>query len=388
MKTKTLLSILCSIFILWSCEQDSSLSTLGGDLSKSENEMVNKALVSNYGNTSSPRDILYNVSFDRSTGWFTLFYLPSDVYSLLLGNNSTGGETGNGQNTKGKPGIIAYPIPAEKTPPTEQTLNYILDIYVTDDNKILYPPVLLPYYHNSNETLVNFDTGTGEQTEQHFERNQYSDIFYNAKECDFIIMKSNSGRIDNIKYSNKKLETVTPTQEQEETTENTVFYTIKDDKMYFHIDPSSAIFTNGVLEVDKGTFHIATYKTEWSEPVCSGGSKIIPIVTYDINITLKLIKGNPPLNSETDENITLPVNRLYNIFVSEQIIHIIPLENTNYLIIPDQKAFYNSAYYINQDGSISILNSSGKQIAKYPDSYKLVIADEECKVMEIEGIPL
>lgn len=384
MKTKTLLSILCSAFILWSCEQNSSLSMLEGDLSISENEMVNKALVSNYSNTSGSRDILYNVSFDRNTGWFTLFYLPSDVYSLLFGNNGTGGETGSGQNTKGKPGIIAYPIPAEETPPAEQTLNYILDIYVTDDNKILYPPVLLPYYHNSKETPVNFDTGTGEQTEQHFERNQYSDIFYNARRCDLIIMKSNPERADKIKYSKNKL----VTEKQEETTENTVFYIIKDDKMYFHIDPSSAIFINGVLEVDKGTFHIATYKTEWSEPVCSGGLKIIPIITYDINITLKLIKGDPPINPESDENITLPVNRLYNIFVSEQVIHIIPLENTNHLIIPDQKAFYNSAYYINQDGSISILNSSGKQIAKYPDSYKLVIADEECKVMEIGGIPL
>ena len=269
-------------------------------------------------------------------------------------------------------------------------MNYKLDIYITDENKILYPPVLLPYYHNATGIPIRFETGEEEQTEQYFDRNQYSEIFYNAKMADFFIMESDPERADKIKYSNDKLTISNPEEGEEETTESTVFYIIKDDKMYFHIDPSSAIFTKGVLEVDKGTFHIATYKTEWTKPVCSGGLYIIPIVTYDINVSLKLIKGNPFANSNEDDNIILPVSKLYNIFVSGQSIQIMPLENNNYFQINDEdsKTFFNSAYYINQDGTISILNSDGLQIAKYPNYYTLIRVEEEGKVLDIGGILL
>lgn len=388
MKTKTFLLTLCSVFIIWGCEQDSSLSSLGGD-SKLKNEIANKALVASSGSTSNSRDILYHIHFDNATGRFILIYLPSDAYALLFGGTSGGEPGGSGNSNKGT-GTIAFPLPAESTPPTEQTLNYILDIYVTDENKILYPPVLLPYYHNATGMPVRFETGEEEQTEQYFDRNQYSDIFYNAKRSDFVIMKSEPERADKIKYSNDKLVISNPAEGQEETTESTVFYIIKDDKMYFHIDPSSAIFTKGVLEVDKGTFHIVTYKTEWTEPVCSGGFYIIPIVTYRINVTLKLIKGDPFANSGTDDNIVLPVSKLYNIFVSGQSIQIMPLENNNYFLTnnEDSKTFFNSAYYINQDGTISILNSDGIQIAKYPSYYTLIRIEEENKVLDIGGIPL
>lgn len=388
MKTKTFLLTLCSVFIIWGCEQDSSLSSLGGD-SKLKNEIANKALVASSGSTSNSRDILYHIYFDNATGRFILIYLPSDAYALLFGGTSGGEPGGSGNSNKGS-GTIAFPIPAESTPPTDQTLNYILDIYVTDENKILYPPVILPYYHNATGIPIGFETGEEDQTEQYFDRNQYSDIFYNAKRSDFVIMKSEPARADKIKYSNDKLVISNPAEGEEETTESTVFYVIKDDKMYFHIDPSSAIFTKGVLEVDKGTFHIATYKTEWTKPVDSGGLYIIPIITYKINVTLKLIKGNPPVNSETDDNIVLPVSKLYNIFVSGQSIQIMPLENNNYFQIDDEdsRTFFNSAYYINQDGTISILNSDGIQIAKYPSYYTLIKIEEENKVLDIGGIPL
>lgn len=388
MKTKTFLLTLCSVFIIWSCEQDSSWSSLGGN-SKLENEIADKALVTNSGSTSNSRDILYQIYFDPVTGRFILIYLPSHVYSLLFGGITGDDPSISGNSNKGS-GTIDFPLPAESTPPTDLTLNYTLDIYVTNENKILYPPVLLPYYHNATGMPVRFETGEEEQTEQYFDRNQYSDIFYNAKRSDFVIMKSEPERADKIKYSNDKLVISNPAEGQEETTESTVFYIIKDDQMYFHIDPSSAIFTKGVLEVDKGTFHIVTYKTEWTKPVCSGGFYIIPIVTYRINVTLKLVKGDPFANSGTDDNIVLPVSKLYNIFVSGQSIQIMPLENNNYFQIDDEdsRTFFNSAYYINQDGTISILNSDGIQITKYPSYYTLIRIEEENKVLDIGGIPL
>lgn len=388
MKTKTFLLTLCSVFIIWGCEQDSTLSSLGGD-SKLEHEITDKTLGASSGSASNSRDILYHIYFDSTTGQFILIYLPSDVYSLLFGGLA-GDEPGKSGNSNKGSGTIHFPIPAESTPPTEQTLNYKLDIYITDENKILYPPVLLPYYHNATGIPIRFETGEEEQTEQYFDRNQYSEIFYNAKMADFFIMESDPERADKIKYSNDKLTISNPEEGEEETTESTVFYIIKDDKMYFHIDPSSAIFTKGVLEVDKGTFHIATYKTEWTKPVCSGGLYIIPIVTYDINVSLKLIKGNPFANSNEDDNIILPVSKLYNIFVSGQSIQIMPLENNNYFQINDEdsKTFFNSAYYINQDGTISILNSDGLQIAKYPNYYTLIRVEEEGKVLDIGGILL
>lgn len=67
-----------------------------------------------------------------------------------------------------------------------------------------------------------------------------------------------------------------------------------------------------------------------------------------------------------------------------------PLENNNYFQIDDEdsRTFLNSAYYINQDGTISILNSNGIQIAKYPSYYALIKIEEENKVLDIGGIPL
>lgn len=67
-----------------------------------------------------------------------------------------------------------------------------------------------------------------------------------------------------------------------------------------------------------------------------------------------------------------------------------PLENNNYFQITDEKSmtFLNSAHYINQDGTISILNSDGLQIAKYPNYYTLIKVEEEGKVLDIGGILL
>ena len=74
MKTKTFLLTLCSVFIIWSCEQDSSLSSLGGN-SKLENEIADKALVANSGSTSNSRDILYHIHFCQSTVPFAPLHL-------------------------------------------------------------------------------------------------------------------------------------------------------------------------------------------------------------------------------------------------------------------------------------------------------------------------
>lgn len=108
MKTKTFLLTLCSVFIIWSCEQDSSLSSLGGN-SKLENEIADKALVANSGSTSNSRDILYHIHFDNATGRFILIYLPSDAYALLFGGTSGGEPGGSGNSNKGT-GTIAFPF--------------------------------------------------------------------------------------------------------------------------------------------------------------------------------------------------------------------------------------------------------------------------------------
>lgn len=369
MQTKTLILSLFSVLVIWGCEQDSSLSPINGDCAESMIEIPEKALSASSGGDLTNKCILYNVDYDRDTGIFTLYYLPRDVF----GNISGGGETGKGGSTSGKPGVIVPPINAEHTPPTKQTLDYILDIYVTYDNEIIYPPVLLPYYSNSKDILHHLDTDT-EIEEQYFERNQYADIFLNANRSEFVYLKNkleplNIDDPDEIK-----------TQDDSET--NDVYYIIKDDKMYFHIDPASHIFDSNAVSCYRGEYHIATYTTEWTKPVCSNGQYILPIVTYDINVTLNLIKGKPSVNPKSDDNKVLPVGKLYNILVSNNVIRAIPLLNKNYFVTPNQKEFRNSSYYINQDRSISIVNSSGNEIANYPSTYRIVIDDEECQIME------
>ena len=79
MKTKTFLLTLCSVFIIWSCEQDSSLSSLGGN-SKLENEIADKALVANSGSTSNSSDILYHIHFDNATS----LVMPMHFYLEVL----------------------------------------------------------------------------------------------------------------------------------------------------------------------------------------------------------------------------------------------------------------------------------------------------------------
>lgn len=154
--------------------------------------------------------------------------------------------------------------------------------------------------------------------------------------------------------------------------------------MYFHIDPDSPIFSKGVTSVDMGDIHVLKYRAEWTTPV----EGILPIIDYTINIKLNLIKGNPPVD-ETDD-IYLPVDKLYNITVYNQIINILPLENKLYELITDENVsiYPQSGYYINQDKSISIINSSGLQIAKYPSTYKIIKIREEGKVEDINGVLL
>lgn len=380
MQTKTLLSLF-SVLAIWGCEQDSSMSPISGDCAESMIEIPDKAISASSGGALRNKCIFYNVDYDRNTGIYTLYYLPSDVFGSK--SSGGGGETGKGNSTIGKPGVDLPPINAAHTPPTNQTLDYVLDIYVTYDNEIIYPPVLLPYYSNSKGNLQHLTTDT-ELKEQHFERNQYADIFLNTNSSEFIYMKKNVD-ISNLDGSedNKYQEGVQECGEQDD-----VYYIIKDDKMYFHIDPSSPIFKPNVTRIKKGKFHIATYQTEWTKTVCSNGQYIVPIVTYTINITLTIIKGKPTVNPKYDENIVFPVGRLYNILVSDQVIRAIPLANKNYFVTSNQKEFRNSAYYINQDKSISILNSSGKEIDNYPSSYRIEIDNEECQVMKPDGIPV
>lgn len=368
MKTKTLLLSLFSVLVIWGCEQDSSLSPINGDSAESIIEIPEKALSASSGGALTNKCIFYNVDYDRSTGIFTLYYLPRDVF----GNISGGGETGKGGSTSGKPGVNVPPIKAGNTPPTKQSLNYILDIYVTSGNKIIYPPVLLPYFNNADS--APFQDTEMESKEQYFERNQYSDVFQNAKKSEFIVLKRNplETNVDNTS------KTIDPEYGEDNKYENTIFYIIKDEKVYFHIDPSSSIFSNDVFIVNKGKFHIATYSACWTTPVCNNSSYILPIITYDINITLKLIKGNPPI---TIDETTTPT-KLYNIFIHDQAVHAIPLGNTNCHLASYQEVYYNSSYHVKQDGSITILNSSGEKIAEYPSSYRIIVANEEYKVME------
>lgn len=369
MQTKTLLSLF-SVLAIWGCEQDSSMSPISGDCAESMIEIPDKAISASSGGALRNKCIFYNVDYDRNTGIYTLYYLPSDVFGSK--SSGGGGETGKGNSTIGKPGVDMPPINAGDRPITNQTLDYVLDIYVTYDNEIIYPPVLLPYYSNSNGILQHLATDT-ELKEQYFERNQYADIFLNANKSEFVYMMN---KLEPLNLDD-------PDEIKTQSEQNDVYYIIRDDKMYFHIDPSSHIFDPNVVRSNRGKYHIATYTTEWTKPICSGGKYILPIVTYDINVTLTLIKGKPIINSKSDGgNKEFTVGKLYNILVSNNVIRAFPLANKNYFVTSNQKEFRNSAYYINQDKSISIINSSGKEIANYPSTYRIVIENEECQVME------
>lgn len=394
MKTKTLLLALSSI-LLWSCEHDSSLYSLQENTITSQSGIEDKAsdnhLYSEYGTT--PKYIVYLYYFNKGTGEISLFFERSHIYALAYGGFNTGnegsGSGGRGGSNGGNTSKPNYPpIPAEKVPYKEITLDYLLDIYVTKDNKIIYPPVIVPYFENSNIGVIGNPDADIWKKEQHFERNQYADIFYNSRISDFIILRN---EIDNTIGGIIPSNPYPADQSNEENTgttdspsRNIVFYTIKGDQMYFHIDPDSPIFSKGVTSVDMGNIHVLKYRAEWTSPV----EGILPIIDYTINIKLNLIKGNPPVDESDD--IYLPVDKLYNITVYNEIINILPLENKLYELITDENAsiYPKSGYYINQDKSISILNSSGLQIAKYPSNYYILKIKEDGKVEEINDILL
>lgn len=392
MKTKTLLLAVISV-LLWSCEQDSSLYSLQESTITSQSGIEDEAqdypLFSAYG--TNPKYIVYQCSYNKSTGELTLFYERSHIYDLAYGGFNAGNSSNSGGNGGYNGGNIApiYPqIPAEKVPYKEITLDYLLDIYVTENNKIIYPPIVVPYFENSNIVIAGNSDADIWKKEQHFERNQYADIFYNSRTSDFIILRN---EIDNTIGGITPSKPYPADQSNDEDTgatdspsKNIVFYTIKGDQMYFHIDPDSPIFSKGVTSVDMGDIHVLKYRAEWTTPV----EGILPIIDYTINIKLNLIKGNPPVD-ETDD-IYLPIDKLYNITVYNQIINILPLENKLYELITDENVsiYPQSGYYINQDKSISIINSSGLQIAKYPSTYKIIKIREEGKVEDINGVLL
>lgn len=154
MKTKTLLLAVISA-LLWSCEQDSSLYSLQESTITSQSGIEDEAqdypLFSAYG--TNPKYIVYQCSYNKSTGELTLFYERSHIYDLAYGGFNAGNSSNSGGNGGYNGGNIApiYPqIPAEKVPYKEITLDYLLDIYVTENNKIIYPPIVVPYFENSN----------------------------------------------------------------------------------------------------------------------------------------------------------------------------------------------------------------------------------------------
>lgn len=375
MKAKTLLLTLCSIFIMWSCELDSSLSVLGGN--DELFETVHETLAANSANYngSSTNTIPYYVAFSNITGEFTLYYLPSAINDIGNGGISNG--SGNGGSSGGGSGgnqgghLIGNIPPAVNTfrpVPSNITLNYKVDIYITNDNKILYPPVYLPYcrmlpnsYSKIEENLL-------------FERNQYPDVFLDLGEYAFItFIKPEYEIADKIICKESDL----TGQMEPVNIKDTVIYTIKDGYIYFHVYPNSYIFEEGVNDVDLGRIHIGYYETSIDQPIHS----VIYDISYDVYINLKLIKGNPPI-IDPDDYRKLPVDKLYNIQVNEfkETIFAYSLTDKNKIVInaPDLglKAYKNHGFFKNKDNTISIVNSDGKQIIKYPDNYSVKVVPD------------
>lgn len=367
MKTKTLLLAVISV-LLWSCEQDSSLYSLQENTITSRNGIEGDDSDSN--TRSIPKYILYDGFFNQNTGEYFLFYFLNPEY---------GSPTGLFGSRKGRtPMPNLRPINAEILPTGKIDLHYILDIFITNDNKIIYPPVIVPYFENGNIAIFGNPDADIWKKEQYFSRNQHADMFYNSKKSDFIVLKE------------KKDDTETA----DTVKENIVFYTIKGDQMYFHIDPDSPIFSEGVTSVDMGDFSLLKYRAEWTDII--GTFK--PIIDYTIKVKLNLIKGNPPVEIPNEE-ISLAC-KLYNILVFNQEIYILSSENNLLQYITDENdenvcIYPESRYRINQDETVSILTFNGIEIAKYPSTHNLIKVEdtdinvrEEGKVEKIDDILL
>lgn len=354
---RILFPVLCTLLMMWGCDKDSCYYTQGED----QNELINKDAhnslninsLSSDGAFQLRNDILYDVTYNNGT--FTLFYVRSNIYSLLFGGFSNGDN--NSMNNPGKTGSVQPnldPIPAQNLPTGIQDLNYIVDIYVLDNDKILYPPVYLPYYDKRKFPAVFIENSEFDAHELLLDRNQYSDVFKKSNQNNFTILEGSG---------------------------NTVFFTIENENVYFHLDPTSSIFTDDVSEINMGHFHINSYVTTL-DAVDAGGAFINPIISFDINIDLKLIKGEPHI---APIEVVRPVNKLYNITVYKKCIYASLLINSKTAIALEPDDFpvtYDfSGYYINQDGSTSILNSDGLEIAKYPSSYKLEVEEDECQII-------
>lgn len=372
MKTRTVLMTLCSILIVWSCEQDSSLSVLGGN--DELFDTLHETFVANSANynSSSTNTIPYYVTFSNVTGEFNLYYLPSVINDIGNGgiNNGSGNKGSNGGGSGGNQGgyligNIPPPVNTIRPVPSNVTLNYIVDIYITKDNKILYPPVYLPYCRMLPNSYSKIEGNLL------FERNQYPDVFWGLGEYAFITFIEPEYEIaDKVIYKESDL----TGQMEPVPVKNTIIYTIKDGYIYFHIYPDSYIFEKEVNEIDLGKIHIGYYETSIDQPV----HNVIYDISYDVYINLKLIKGNPPI-IDPDDYRKFPVDKLYNIQVNEskKNIYAYSLIDKNNIVInaPELglRAYKNSGVFQNRDKTISITNSKGKQIIKYPNNYRVEV---------------
>lgn len=373
MKVKNLLLVLCSIFILWSCDETIFLNVASDNSIESENGIFNATLVNN---TSTDRYsplhlILYDVHFDSKTTTFTLFYLPKNVWDMLFSNASV--DNTSGVRTGGQlyfPTIatttllpdekpVEQPIPTTKYGPGN-ALTFKVDIYVTDSNKIIYPPIYLPFF----DKAILPETSTQETT---------------CPINDTYETYSSENDIDNTRTTNDLLLNYKLTSR--DNSNNVVIANIVNGYIHFQLKHTSSFFSSNVSKIDMGTYDMIYYQTDWLGP------------DYNINhvysmyklgllicIDLSLIKGDPPMTP-------IP-NDIHPVYISDMIYNIIVSGKTIYLkktmdsfdteSTREQFVYHNSSYCINSDGSISILDSiNGKEIAKYPKEYNIIHCNKE-----------
>lgn len=358
MKVINLLLILSSVFVIWSCEEDSSLNVVddnGNEIEVSSDLLLNNSASSN--SYSPLRSILYDVHFNRETGEFTLFYLPLNIWNMIFKGASIDATSG-----KRSGGVLIFPPIEETRLPDEKpveiqipetrygpgsVLTFKVDIFVTDNKKVIYPPVPLPDFDITS-------TGTPEAICSPTDsvcKTIPTENDNNETESSNILLKDNNG------------------------SNNTVIARIINGQVHFQIDPNSSFINSDKSRIEMGHYDVIYYQTDWLGPDYNINHVYSMYkLGYLICVDLTLIKGNPPVNNKPE--CTYTSNTLYNIIVStsEKKIYLkYPKESLDTGSLSEQFIYHDSSYCIYSDGSFHILDSiNGKEIAQYPSDYSII----------------
>jgi hypothetical protein len=265
--------------MVWSCEQESFLLD-EGSIAKSE---VTEETAASNGYREA---LYYRTVFDKEQGRLT--WEEDSVWIDKWPKDPPSDPT----NDPGQKPVTDNPSSSTGSP--DEFFIYNLDIYVTDDNEILYSPVPMPNYGLFSSHFLAQGMATilgGEKAyfrrdqDLNLEKNQYANVFTEDTPAEILL--------GDISYSDNFNGIYSINMD-----EHVLYYKIKEQKAYFHLILSDPLFMpdgvrKEVTEINLGNTLLAKYPGNLV-PGCGS----ITMAFYEIWISVRVYQGYPKIPVE------------------------------------------------------------------------------------------